>query len=88
MSAKKVFTRISKNAATMANTLPSSESTKRDDNCCGIHGAARKRKGIKSGTSSARRRFEKQLIENEMSEYEETANEDVISFEFEYNNLC
>ena len=32
------------------------------DHCCGIHGAARERKGIKKGTSAARRRYGKQLI--------------------------
>lgn len=65
MSAGKVYKRIVKNGATMANTLPSSESEKRRDNCCGIHGAARKRRGIKRGTSAARRRHEKDLIAQE-----------------------
>ena len=36
------------------------------DHCCGIHGAARERKGIKKGTSAARRRYEKELIDQEL----------------------
>lgn len=62
MSAKLVLRRVEYNSATMANTLPSSESVKRRDKCCGIHGAARERKGIKDGTSSARRRYDKRII--------------------------
>jgi len=36
------------------------------DHNCGIHGAARERRGIKRGTSAARRRWEKELIESEV----------------------
>ena len=38
------------------------------DHCCGIHGAARERKGIKKGTSAARRRYDKGLVEKEMEQ--------------------
>jgi len=38
------------------------------DHCCGIHGAARERKGRKRGTSAARRRHEKELIRGELEE--------------------
>jgi hypothetical protein len=43
----------------------------RYDHCCGIHGAARERKGIKRGTSAARRRHDKEVIEREMAALEE-----------------
>lgn len=36
--------------------------------CCGIHGAARERAGIKHGRVTARRRLEKELIQKEMDE--------------------
>lgn len=62
MSAGGVYSRVAKNAATMANTLPSTQSMRHFDNCCGIHGAARRRKGEKRGTSAARRRFDKEVI--------------------------
>lgn len=54
--------RVDKSPQTMANTLPSSESIKHMDWCCGIHGAARWRRGAKRGTSAARRRLEKDEI--------------------------
>ncbi len=38
------------------------------DHCCGIHGAARERKGIKKGTSSARRRLSKEIIQNALGD--------------------
>lgn len=40
------------------------------DHCCGIHGAARERKGIKKGTSAARRRYDKALLINEVANLE------------------
>ncbi len=68
MSAGGVFSKVQHNPATMANTLPSTQSMRHWDNCCGIHGAARRRKGIKRGTSAARRRFDKQIVDNFESE--------------------
>ena len=38
------------------------------DHCCGIHGAMRERRGIKKGTSAARRRHAKTLIQRELTE--------------------
>ena len=58
--------RVEKNSATMANTLPSSEFMKGYDQCCGIHGAARARRGIKKATSAARHRVCKKIIREEM----------------------
>ena len=54
--------RVAKNDSTMANTLASSQATKRMDNCCGIHGAMKARRGAKKATSSARRRHDKKVI--------------------------
>lgn len=36
------------------------------DHCCGIHGAARERAGLKHSRVTARRRYEKELIKQEM----------------------
>jgi hypothetical protein len=55
--------RVRVNAASMHNNLMSSESRKRDDMCCGIHGAMRERRGAKKATSAARRRLDKEIIE-------------------------
>ena len=52
--------------SSMANGLASSQATKRMDNCCGIHGAARKRIGAKKATSAARRRHDKKIIDRTM----------------------
>ena len=71
MSANGVLNDIKRNDRTMSNGLPSSESTKRDDQCCGIHGAARRRKGIKKGTNSARRRNDKNIVSCELEEMED-----------------
>lgn len=59
------------NENSMANTLPSSESTKRDDQCCGIHGAARRRKGAKHGAICALRRHSKKVIQEGLEEVNE-----------------
>ena len=61
-----VVKRVQDNDASMYNALPSTAVTKYEDHCCGIHGAARERKGIKRGTSAARRRHDKQVIKEEV----------------------
>lgn len=71
MSASGVFSKVQYNAATMSNSLPSTESERHMDNCCGIHGAARRRKGIKRGTVAARRRLDKQIVRNYEADYAE-----------------
>lgn len=58
--------RIQFNDGSMYNALPSSESMKRYDMCHGIHGAARERKGIKHATIAARRRHDKQVIQDQL----------------------
>lgn len=68
MSAATVKGRVMHNAASMKGDLPSTEVLKGYDHCCGIHGAARKRRGIKKGTSAARRRLERELIRKELEE--------------------
>lgn len=65
MSAGGVMNRVKNNDATMANTLPSAESVRHHDWCRGIHGAAKARRGIKRGTSAARRRHDQQVIKEE-----------------------
>lgn len=57
-----------KNDRTMFNGLPSTEELKTFDQCCGIHGAARQRKGIKHVRVTLRRRCDKQIIKQEMEE--------------------
>lgn len=55
--------RVALNDASMANHLMTTEYLKgRHDMTCGIHGAAKERKGAKKATSAARRRHEKTLI--------------------------
>ena len=54
--------------SSMANSLPSSQATKRMDNCCGIHGAAKARKGAKKATSAARRRNDKRIIKTALED--------------------
>lgn len=54
--------KVKKSASSMYNTLPSSESLRHHDWCHGIHGAARWRRGIKKGTSTARRVLEKKEL--------------------------
>lgn len=66
MSAGGVKEHVRRNAASMSGKLPSTQSMRHYDWCCGIHGAARHRKGIKRGTSAARRRVDKELISREL----------------------
>lgn len=61
-------TEVLKNPNSMANTLPSAQERKGWDQCCGIHGAARERKGAKHGASTQRRRLDKQIIESSLDE--------------------
>lgn len=68
MSGGGVKQKVRHNDRTMANTLPSTESLRHWDNCCGIHGAARRRKGEKHGTVCARRRHDKEVIQQELEE--------------------
>jgi hypothetical protein len=68
VSAGVVYERVERNAASMVGPLPSTQSVRHRDWCCGIHGAARHRKGIKRGTSAARRRFEKVVIQRELAD--------------------
>ena len=67
-----VYRQVQRNAATMSNGLPSTQSRRHWDHCCGIHGAARERKGIKHGTVTARRRLEKEIIQDELAMEEVT----------------
>ncbi len=53
------------NERSMTNTLPSSAEMKRHDHVCGIHGAARARRGKKKANHAARRQRDKQLIAEE-----------------------
>ncbi len=66
------MTRVMINDASMCNALMSSEDVARElDCCCGIHGAMRERRGAKKATSAARRRYEKEIIERELKEFED-----------------
>lgn len=62
---------VRKNPNSMANSLPSTKELKQFDCCCGIHGAARKRRGAKHAKVTARRRLDKEIILEAMIEYEE-----------------
>jgi hypothetical protein len=68
MSAKEVLSQVKHNDASMSGHLPSTQEMKAYDHCCGIHGAARERKGIKKGTASARRRHDKAVIRDSQDE--------------------
>lgn len=68
MSAGGVKAKVRHNDKSMANTLPSTESERHWDNCRGIHGAARRRAGIKHGTVCARRRHDKEVIQEQLKE--------------------
>ncbi len=68
MAAGKSYGRVVRNDASMGNMLPSAKHGQHHDYCCGIHGAARERKGIKRGTSAARRRHDKLVIKDEQYE--------------------
>ena len=63
-----VYVKARASETSMANSLPSSQSTKRMDNCRGIHGSAKKRKGAKHATVTARRRIEKELIKDQLED--------------------
>jgi hypothetical protein len=49
-------------SGSMSNNLMSSKEMKHMDNMCGIHGAARSRKGAKKGTHGLSRRLSKKDI--------------------------
>jgi hypothetical protein len=68
MGAGSVVKKVKRNSATMTNALMSAKEMSGYDHCCGIHGAARERKGIKRGTSAARRRVEKTVIKRAVEE--------------------
>lgn len=57
-----VNVRVSQNDSTMANTLMRTRDLKRMDQCRGIHGAMKERRGAKKATSAARRRHDKKVI--------------------------
>jgi hypothetical protein len=67
MSGGGVKSKVQHNDRTMANTLPKAKFWP-SDNCCGIHGAAKKRAGIKHGTVCARRRHDKEVIQQELTD--------------------
>lgn len=56
------------NLSTMSNGLISAQEDRHWDYCCGIHGAARARKGVKKATSAYRRRNDKEVIKQSMEE--------------------
>lgn len=57
-----------KNDRSMSNSLPSSQEMKTFDQCCGIHGAMRWRKGEKHALVTARRRHGKEVVKEGMEE--------------------
>lgn len=63
MSASGVMRHVRRSDSSMANTLPSAEAWKRWDWCCGIHGAMKARRGIKHATACARRRNDRNVID-------------------------
>ena len=67
MSAGGVMKHVQVNDQSMYNGLPSTESMRHRDWCCGVHGAAKWRRGIKKGTSAARRRYGRKVIRDEVS---------------------
>lgn len=60
--------RVRANDASMHNGLMSTQDLKSYDQCCGIHGAMRERRGAKKATSAARRRNDKLVIEKALEE--------------------
>jgi len=62
--------RANRKPASMCNCLMSSQDAKSYDQCCGIHGAMRERRGAKKATSAARRRNDKIVIRQSLEEYE------------------
>lgn len=74
-------------SGSMTNKIPSSQEMKHYDNCCGIHGAARLRKGMKHATVTERRRHEKDIINEQLAQLSEEKNmsdidEDVMNHSF------
>jgi hypothetical protein len=67
VSASGVRKRIEKNEARMGGHLASA-SQWTSCTVCGIHGAARARRGIKKGTNAARRRHERELVQAGLQE--------------------
>ena len=63
-----MISHVKNNDATMHTGLPSAKELAKYDSCYGIHGAARLRKGVKKATSAARRRNDKDIIEDELYE--------------------
>ena len=62
MSAKKVMTRVMRSPGSMHNSLPSSREWSMYDCCLGVHGAMKRRRGVKHGTVTARSRFDKIVV--------------------------
>lgn len=58
-----VNNRVRHNDSSMTNTLMHTRDLKTFDQCCGIHGAMRERRGAKKATSAARRRNDKRIIQ-------------------------
>lgn len=56
------------NDRSMYNGLESTQAMKHFDHCCGIHGAARLRAGIKHARVTRRRRNDKIVIKEELSD--------------------
>ena len=67
--------RVLINDASMHNGLMSTEDTKDYDQCCGIHGAMRERRGAKRATSAARRRRDKVIVQQGMEDLHTTEEE-------------
>lgn len=65
-----VNSRVENNPETMSNTMMRTRDLKGHDQCCGIHGAIRERRGAKKATSAARRRQGKRYIESVLEDGE------------------
>lgn len=68
MSAGGVRRDVERNAGSMSGKLASTRQMMIYDNCCGIHGAARDRRGMKRGKSAARRRNDLAVIREAVAE--------------------
>jgi len=75
MSASGVMKRIKSNDRSIKGNLPSAKDFP-NCSCCGIHGLARQRKGIKHGTHGARRRNNKHVIEEQFEDWMEEQEEE------------
>jgi hypothetical protein len=76
--------KVIRNPGSMSNSLPSTQEMRHFDHCCGIHGAARARKGAKHGASVSRRCNDKEIIKSlteEMLEEDRDMAEDCIDEE-------